>query len=46
MELGEIKLSKGTNTIRISIEGYLKENSFAYGDYACGNWKSVTITYK
>ena len=46
IELGEIKLSKGTNTIRISIEGYLKENSFAYGGYACGNWKSVTITYK
>ena len=46
IELGEIKLSKGTNTIRISMEGYLKENSFAYGGYACGNWKSVTITYK
>jgi len=46
VELGEIKLSKGTNTIRISIEGYLKENSFAYGGYACGNWKSISITFK
>ena len=46
IELGEIKLSKGINTIRISMEGYLKENSFAYGGYACGNWKSITITYK
>ena len=46
IELGEIKLSKGINTIRISMEGYLKENSFAYGGYACGNWKSISITFK
>ena len=46
LNLGEIKLSKGTNVIRISIKGYLKENGFAYNGYACGNWKSISIAFK
>ena len=46
IELGEIKLSKGKNIVRISLKGYLQKNSFAYGGYACGNWKSITLTIK
>lgn len=46
LNLGEIKLSKGTNVIRLSIKGYLKENDFAYNGYACGNWKSISIAFK
>lgn len=46
MKLGEIKLSKGKNIIRISMNGYLNKNPFAYGGYACGNWKSITLTIK
>ena len=45
MKLGEIKLSKGKNIIRISMNGYLNKNPFAYGGYACGNWKSISITF-
>ena len=46
LNLGEIKLSKGKNIIRISMNGYLNKNPFAYGGYACGNWKSITLTIK
>ena len=46
LNLGEIKLSKGKNIIRISMNGYLNKNPFAYGGYACGNWKSISIAFK
>ena len=46
ISLGNVNLSKGKNVIRISMNGYLNKNSFAYGGYACGNWKSITLTVK
>ena len=46
ISLGNVTLSEGKNVIRISMNGYLNKNSFAYGGYACGNWKSITLTVK
>ncbi len=46
LELGEIKLSKGTNIVRITLNGYLAKNTWSFGGYACGNWKSISITFK
>ena len=43
IKLGEVKLSAGKNVIRLTMQGYLKKNSFAFEGYACGNWKSITI---
>ena len=41
IKLGEVKLSAGKNVIRLTMQGYLKKNSFAFEGYACGNWKSI-----
>ena len=45
IKLGEVKLSAGKNVIRLTMQGYLQKNSFAFEGYACGNWKSITIEF-
>ena len=43
IKLGEVKLSAGKNVIRLTMQGYLQKNDFAFERYACGNWKSITL---
>lgn len=47
-ELGDVTLSPGTNVIRITLEGQEdnKHAEFGYNQYACGNWKSISISFK
>ena len=46
IHLGQVKLSKGKNVVRINLFGEEYKNGFSFKDIACGNWKSVTLTIK
>lgn len=46
IHLGQVKLSKGKNVVRINLFGEEYKNSFSFNGIACGNWKSVTLTVK
>ena len=46
IHLGQVKLSKGKNVVRINLFGEEYKNSFSFNGIACGNWKSVTLTIK
>ena len=46
IHLGQVKLSKGKNVVRINLFGEEYKNGFSFNGIACGNWKSVTLTIK
>ena len=46
IHLGQVKLSKGKNVVRINLFGKEYKNQYSFNGIACGNWKSVTLTIK